>query len=204
MRSIRSSAMRRRRSSGRSSRASAIRWPTIPAGRSWPRGWSGLGLIESGDATFDPPKGMKCPSGGCLQSRALCAPRVRRSRHRARGARPGAVLRGRRTVRGGRRVHRGARRLCQPDLLGSLPDTPANRTMRAKTRNGGRQVPVHRGADRGRLRVDRQRARVAIVGWPREISEIEALMRQREPELPGGGSCGRPKTVTRRCRLRSS
>jgi Xaa-Pro aminopeptidase len=31
-------------------------------------------------------------------------------------------------------------------------------------------------------------------GVPREIPEIEALMRQREPELAGGGSCGRPRT----------
>jgi hypothetical protein len=31
-------------------------------------------------------------------------------------------------------------------------------------------------------------------GSPREIAEIEALMRQREPELAGGGSCGRPRT----------
>jgi Xaa-Pro aminopeptidase len=29
---------------------------------------------------------------------------------------------------------------------------------------------------------------------PREINEIEALMQQPEPALPGGGSCGRPKT----------
>jgi hypothetical protein len=29
---------------------------------------------------------------------------------------------------------------------------------------------------------------------PREIDEIEALMRQPEPELAGGGSCGRPRT----------
>ena len=31
-------------------------------------------------------------------------------------------------------------------------------------------------------------------GVPREVSEIESLMQQREPELPGGGSCGRPAT----------
>jgi Xaa-Pro aminopeptidase len=31
-------------------------------------------------------------------------------------------------------------------------------------------------------------------GSPREIAEIEALMREREPELPGGGSCGRPRS----------
>jgi hypothetical protein len=28
----------------------------------------------------------------------------------------------------------------------------------------------------------------------REIGEIESLMRQREPELPGGGFCGQPRT----------
>jgi hypothetical protein len=25
---------------------------------------------------------------------------------------------------------------------------------------------------------------------PREIGEIESLMREREPEMPGGGKCG--------------
>jgi hypothetical protein len=31
-------------------------------------------------------------------------------------------------------------------------------------------------------------------GVPREIGEIEALMRQREPELAGGGHCAHPRT----------
>ena len=31
-------------------------------------------------------------------------------------------------------------------------------------------------------------------GVPREIPEVETLMRQREPELAGGGSCGGPRT----------
>jgi Xaa-Pro aminopeptidase len=30
-------------------------------------------------------------------------------------------------------------------------------------------------------------------GVPREIDEIEAMMKQRAPELPGGGTCT-PKT----------
>ena len=31
-------------------------------------------------------------------------------------------------------------------------------------------------------------------GVPREITEVESLMRQRVPELPGGGGCERLRT----------
>jgi hypothetical protein len=31
-------------------------------------------------------------------------------------------------------------------------------------------------------------------GVPREIEEVEALMRESPPQLPGGGSCGKPRS----------
>jgi Xaa-Pro aminopeptidase len=81
-----------------------------------------------------------------------------------------------------------------PDLLGALPDTPRNRAMRDKTRKavekyryiGVRIEDDYALTDKG--------LEWLSSGVPREVSEIEALMRQRKPELPGGGSCGQPAT----------
>jgi Xaa-Pro aminopeptidase len=81
-----------------------------------------------------------------------------------------------------------------PDLLSSLPDTPRNRAMLAKIRPavkkytgmGVRIEDVYALTDSG--------LQWLSAGAPREIVEIEALMREREPELAGGGSCGRPRT----------
>jgi Xaa-Pro aminopeptidase len=81
-----------------------------------------------------------------------------------------------------------------PDLLGSLPDTPKNREMLANIRPA---VQKYTGMG---VRIEDDYALTdAGVEWlsagvPREIGEIEALMRQREPELAGGGHCGHPKT----------
>ena len=78
-----------------------------------------------------------------------------------------------------------------PDLLRSLPDTPKNRAMLAKIRPA-----VEKYKDIGvRIEDDYALTETGLerlsAGVPREIPEIEALMRQREPELAGGGSCGR-------------
>ena len=81
-----------------------------------------------------------------------------------------------------------------PELLGSLPDTPKNRAMMAKIR---RAVEKFKGMG---VRIEDDYALTdsglewLSSGVPREIKEIEALMQQPEPELSGGGTCGRPKT----------
>ena len=81
-----------------------------------------------------------------------------------------------------------------PELLGSLPDTPKNRAMLAKIRPA---VEKYNGMG---VRIEDDYALTdsglewLSDGVPREIAEIEALMRQREPELAGGGTCGRPST----------
>jgi Xaa-Pro aminopeptidase len=76
-----------------------------------------------------------------------------------------------------------------PDLLGSLPDTPKNRAMLAKIRPA---VQKYTGIG-VRIEDDYALTDTGIewlsAGVPREIAEIEALMRQREPELAGGGHC---------------
>ena len=153
-----------------------------------------LGLIESVDATFDPPEGMRCPSGGCPQTRLFAlhgygGHGIGLEVHdpaqyyfgQARFA-PGDVF----TVEPGLYV--------SPDLLGALPDTPKNRAMLDKSRKAVekyRYIGVRIEDD---YALTEKGLEWLSSGVPREVSEIEALMRQREPELPGGGSCGRPAT----------
>ena len=153
-----------------------------------------LGLIESIDATFDPPEGMRCPSGGCPQTRLFAlhgygGHGIGLEVHdpaqyyfgQERFA-PGDVF----TVEPGLYV--------SPDLLGALPDTPKNRAMLDKSRKAVekyRYIGVRIEDD---YALTEKGLEWLSSGVPREVSEIEALMRQREPELPGGGSCGRPAT----------
>jgi Xaa-Pro aminopeptidase len=153
-----------------------------------------LGLIESADATFDPPTGMRCPPAGCLQS-ALYA------LHGYGGHGIGTEVHdpaqyyeeGNRfgvgdvfTVEPGLYV--------SPELIASLPDTPANRKMLAKTRPA-----IERYKGIGVRIEDDYAVTEGGVEWlskgaPRQMAEIEALMRQPAPALPGGGTCGRPST----------
>jgi Xaa-Pro aminopeptidase len=153
-----------------------------------------LGLIESADATFYPPPGMKCPPTGCLQT-ALYA------LHGYGGHGIGTEVHdpaqyyeeGNRfgvgdvfTVEPGLYV--------SPELIASLPDTPANRKMLAKTRPA---IERYKGIG---VRIEDDYAITdGGVEWlskgaPRQMAEIEALMRQPAPALPGGGTCGRPNT----------
>jgi Xaa-Pro aminopeptidase len=158
------------------------------------RGLVRLGLLQSADATFDPPEGMSCPPGGCPQVRLFALhgygghgiglevhdPAQYYEEKGEFGA--GDVF----TVEPGIYVSR--------ELLRSLPDTPRNRAMLAKI---GPAVEKYAGIG---VRIEDVYALTAqglewmSEGVPREITDIEALMRQREPELPGGGTCGRPRT----------
>jgi Xaa-Pro aminopeptidase len=153
-----------------------------------------LGLIQAPDATIDPPEGVPCPAGGCLQSRLF-------------------ALHGYGGHGIGLEVHDPAQYYVDslefaagdvftvepglyvsPDLLGSLPPTAKNRAMLAKIRPA---VDKYKGMG---VRIEDDYALTDTglewlsKGVPREIGEIEALMQQPEPELPGGGICGRPKT----------
>jgi Xaa-Pro aminopeptidase len=158
------------------------------------RGLLRLGLITSADGTIDPPEGMRCPAGGCLQLQLFALhgfgghgigvevhdpARYYREIDDRFGV--GDVF----TVEPGIYV--------SPELLASLPDTPKNRALLARIRPavekyrhlGVRIEDVYALTDRGLEWLSK--------GSPREIAEIEALMREREPELAGGGSCGRPR-----------
>ena len=154
-----------------------------------------LGLIQGADATVDAPAGARCPDSGCLESQLFALhgfgghgiglevhdPAQYYEEELDRFA-PGDVF----TVEPGLYI--------SPDLLRSLPDTPKNRTFLAKI---GPAVEKYTGIG---VRIEDDYALTESglewlsSGVPREIPQIEALMRQREPELAGGGTCGRPRT----------
>jgi len=153
-----------------------------------------LGLIESAGATFDPAPGMSCPPSGCIQQSLYALhgygghgiglevhdpAQYYQAAHRFQ---PGDVF----TVEPGLYF--------SPDLLGSLPDTPKNRALLAKIRPA---FEKYKGIG---VRIEDDYALTdsglewLSTGAPREIGEVEALMRERVPDLPGGGGCERLRT----------
>lgn len=153
-----------------------------------------LGLIESAGATFDPPQGMPCPASGCSQLSlyafhgygghgiGLEVHDPAQYYQPAHLFQPGDVF----TVEPGLYF--------SPDLLGSLPDTPRNRAMLAKIRPA---FDKYKGMG---VRIEDDYALTESglewlsTGAPREIAEVEALMRQPVPDLPGGGGCQRMRS----------
>ena len=155
------------------------------------KGLTRLGLIDSTDATFDGFPGMKCPATGCPQ-RALYVLHgygghglglevhdPAQYYHPDNLFRTGDVF----TVEPGVYI--------APDYVALMQDTPRNRAFRARIAPavekykwiGVRIEDDYALTDHGLEWLSR--------GAPRETSEIEALMRQPSPQLPGGGTCGR-------------
>jgi Xaa-Pro aminopeptidase len=151
-----------------------------------------LGLIESESATFDPPPGTKCPPGGCPQ-RALYA------WHGYGGH--GIELEVHDPAKyyeGDQRFRAGDVTTVEPGLyvdsafIASLPDTPRNRDMRARlapafAKYGGIGIRIEDD-----YLITSTGSEWLSKGAPREADELEATMKQRAPEMPGGGTC-RPK-----------
>lgn len=154
------------------------------------RGLVKLGLIESPTATFDGPEWMRCPTEGCSQ-RGLYA-------YHGYG---GHGI--------GLEVHDPANYYVNPnqfqagdvftvepglyfseELIASLPDTPRNRTMLAAI---GPAFARYKGIG---VRIEDDYALTdGGLEWlskaaPREIAEVESMMRERGAGMPGGGSCG--------------
>ena len=153
-----------------------------------------LGLIESDTAMFDGGAGMRCPPSGCAQ-RALYA------WHNYGGHGIGTEVHdpaqyygqgGTFKVGDVTTVEPGI--YVDPNFVASLPDTPRNRAMRA---NLAKAIARYQSIG---VRIEDDYAVTAdgtewlSKGAPREVAEIEAMMREQSPELPGGGSCGTPRT----------
>ena len=152
-----------------------------------------LGLIESDSATFDAAPGAFCPPTGCVQ-RGLYA------WHGYGGHGIGLEVhdpaqyygpKGQFGVGDVFTVEPGI--YISPDDIAALPDTPRNRAMRAKIGPafekykwiGVRIEDDYALTDSGLEQLS--------AGAPREMSEIEALMREPASDLPGGGKCGVPR-----------
>ncbi len=153
-----------------------------------------LGLIQAPDATIDPPPGVQCPATGCLQSRLFALHGYGGHGIGLEVHDPAQYYTGKLEFGAGDVFTVEPGLYVSPELLGSLPDTPKNRGMMTKIR---RAVEKFKGMG---VRIEDDYALTdsglewLSSGVPREIKEIEALMKQPEPELSGGGTCGRPKT----------
>ncbi|HKH94355.1 MAG TPA: aminopeptidase P N-terminal domain-containing protein [Gemmatimonadaceae bacterium] len=151
-----------------------------------------LGLIESDSATFDAPAGTNCPPTGCPQ-RALYA------WHGYGGHGIGLEVHDPAQYYDGDHVFRAGDvttvepgLYVDPSFIASLPDTPKNRVMRAKlapalAKYSGMGIRIEDD-----YVVTSSGTEWMSKGTPREITEIEALMKSASPALPGGGTC-RPK-----------
>ena len=155
------------------------------------KGLTRFGLIESPDATFDGFTGAQCPPAGCKQVSlyalhgygghgiGLEVHDPAQYYDTGNQFKVGDVF----TVEPGIYV--------APDYIALLPDTPRNRAFRAHIASavekykwiGVRIEDDYALTDHGLEWLSN--------GAPREINEIEALMREPSPQLPGGGTCGR-------------
>jgi Xaa-Pro aminopeptidase len=158
------------------------------------KGLMRLGLVESAEATFDPPPGATCPPEGCLQLRVFAL-------HGYGGHGIGLEVHdpaqyyaadGKFGVGDVFTVEPGI--YVSPDLLNSLPDTPKNRAFLAKIRPAAKKYSGIGVRIEDDYALTEKGLEWLSQGSPREIARIEELMRGREIDLPGGGACGRLKT----------
>lgn len=168
---------------------------TTAAGRAVvAKGLTRLGLIEGDSARFDGPAWMRCPEGGCDQTQlyvyhgygghgiGLDVHDPAQYYGREGSFQPGDVF----TVEPGLYF--------SESFIKSLPDTPRNRAMLARIKPA---IEKYKGIG---VRIEDDYALTETgVEWlskdaPREIPDIESMMKERSAGLPGGGSCGEPST----------
>jgi Xaa-Pro aminopeptidase len=156
-------------------------------------GLTRLGLIEGDSARFDGPSWMFCPPAGCPQTGLYVY-------HGYGGHGIGLDVHDPAQYYTNTGFQVGDVFTVEPglyfseSLINSLPDTPRNRAMLAHIRPA---FEKYKGIG---VRIEDDYALTDNgLEWmskdsPREIGEIETLMRQRSAGLPGGGSCGEPST----------
>jgi Xaa-Pro aminopeptidase len=154
------------------------------------KGLTRLGLTESETATFDPPPGMQCPPAGCSQRNLYLW-------HGYGGHGIGLEVHDpAQYYTGDNRFKVGDVTTVEPGLyidpgfIATFPDTPKNRAMRQKLAAAWKKYEGMGVRIEDDYVVTENGTEWLSTGAPREIDEVEAAMKQRAPELPGGGTCG--------------
>jgi Xaa-Pro aminopeptidase len=146
------------------------------------RGLAALGLVESADATFDPPWRVDCKQrpSSCLQASFWMIHGISHGIGLAVHD-PAQFYSGDRTFKAGDAFTIEPGIYVSTAMLDALPDTPKNRAFIAKVK------PVVARYENTGVRIeddyvvtDRGLERISIA--PRELDEIEALMRKRPPK----------------------
>ena len=171
-------------------RAGVSARPADSAGRSIiAAGLTRFGLVDSATATFDGPPGQ-CPPNGCSQLflyalHGYGGHGIGLDVHDpAQYARRGGTF----EVGDVFSVEPGI--YVSPEDIDMLPDTPRNRAFKAKVRPALEKYKYIGVRIEDNYAITESGVENLSVGAPREIGEIEALMRQPRSELPGGGRCG--------------
>jgi Xaa-Pro aminopeptidase len=153
-------------------------------------GLARLGLIESPDAVFDAFPGTRCPKDGCRQVRIYALHGYGGHGIGLEVHDPAQYYSASRQFKVGDAFTVEPGIYVAPDFIALLPDTPRNRAMRARI------APAVEKYKWIGVRIEDDYALTdhglewLSSGAPREINEIEALMREPSPDLPGGGKCG--------------
>ncbi|HEV7993527.1 MAG TPA: Xaa-Pro aminopeptidase [Gemmatimonadaceae bacterium] len=154
------------------------------------KGLTRLGLTESETATFDPPPGMQCPPTGCSQRNLYVWHGYGGHGIGLEVHDPAQYYTGGNVFKVGdvTTVEPGV--YVDPAFIATIPDTPKNRAMRAKLAAAWKKYEGMGVRIEDDYAVTESGTEWLSKGAPRELDEVEAMMKQRAPELPGAGTCG--------------
>jgi Xaa-Pro aminopeptidase len=147
-----------------------------------------LGLMESDSAAFDAPAGTRCPPSGCPQQALYAWHGYGGHGIGLEVHDPAQYYEGDNVFRAGDVTTVEPGLYVDPAFIASLPDTPRNRAMRAKlapalAKYSGMGIRIEDD-----YLITPAGSEWLSKGVPREASEVEATMKQRAPDLPGGGT----------------
>ena len=154
------------------------------------KGLARLGLIESETATLDPAPGMQCPPAGCSQRNLYLWHGYGGHGIGLEVHDPAQYYTGDNSFKVGDVTTVEPGLYVDPGFIATFPDTPKNRAMRAKLAAAWKKYDGMGVRIEDDYVVTEHGTEWLSKGAPREIDEVEAMMKRRGPELPGGGTCG--------------
>ncbi|MEO8564357.1 MAG: M24 family metallopeptidase, partial [bacterium] len=149
-----------------------------------------LGLTESETATFDPPPGMQCPPAGCTQRSLYLWHGYGGHGIGLEVHDPAQYYTGKNVFKVGDVTTVEPGLYIDPAFIATMPDTPKNRAIRAKLAAAWKKYEGMGVRIEDDYAVTETGTDWLSRGAPREIDEVEAMMKQRPPEMAGGGTCG--------------